>query len=207
MPGGENYGLAWMRGQLKGLWGDVEWGATSGLQRHYLQVQYADQLLNDMLDHLQQQNMLEETLLVVVADHGISFALNDTRRALSDINKAAMLRVPLFIKFPGQNHGKRIDDPVMTVDILPTMLAALGFSDQGLDLDGINLQSSIPGARQRRANSHLQRELKVLNEAELDFSGLVKESRARLKLNESGSALWEIGPYDMFRGAANSADQ
>jgi hypothetical protein len=91
LPSGENYGLAWMRGQVKEHWGNVEWGVISGKQRHYLQVQYADHLLNRLLDHLQNQRMLNESMIVIVADHGISFALNDTRRALSDINKAAML--------------------------------------------------------------------------------------------------------------------
>jgi len=139
LPGGENYGLVWMRGKLKDHWGDVEWGVISGKQRHFLQVQYADQLLDQLLDHLQNQQMLRQSLLVVVADHGISFALNDTRRALSRINKAALLRVPLFIKFPGQLQGQRIDKKVMTIDILPTILAMLGFSEKSLEFVVMNL--------------------------------------------------------------------
>ena len=53
LPNGENYGRVWMRGADKNRWGDVQWGITSGMQRHYLQVQYADHLVNDLLDHLQ----------------------------------------------------------------------------------------------------------------------------------------------------------
>jgi len=201
LSNGENYGLAWMRGQYKELWGDVGWGVISGKQRHYLQVQYADHLLNRLFDHLQEQQLLNDSMVVVLADHGISFALNDTRRALSDINKAALLRVPLFIKQPGQVVGRRIDRPAMTIDILPTMLATLGFSIDSMETDGIDLRLP-PGVipRGRYANSHLQRELRVLDEADLDLDALVAETRAQLALDRPGSELWEVGPYDHLRG-------
>ncbi|MDX2416742.1 MAG: sulfatase-like hydrolase/transferase [Xanthomonadales bacterium] len=203
LPSGENYGFTWMRGQFKEIWGDVEWGLISGKQRHFLQVQYADRLLNNLLDHLQEERMLDESLVVVVADHGISFALNESRRALSDTNHAALLRVPLFIKLPKQLHGQRFNRPAMTIDILPTILAALGFSSDSLELDGVDLgaPSSTP-RRQRQANSQLDPALKNLDEADLDIDKLVIENRRQLKLNEPGRALWEIGPYDSFRGQA-----
>jgi hypothetical protein len=198
---GENYGLSWMRGQKNEHWGDVEWGVISGKQRHFLQVQYADKLLNNLLDHLQKHHMLDESVIVVVADHGISFVLNDTRRALSVVNKAALLRVPLFIKYPGQVHGQRIDQPAMTIDILPTLLAALGFSDESMDMDGLDLASTAATTpRPRYANSHLDHKLKIVNEADLDISDLVVENRNHLRLDDPESALWEIGPYDHLRG-------
>jgi len=201
LPSGENYGLEWIRGQVEEQWGDVEWGVISAKQRHYLQVQYADRLLDKLLDHLQQQGMLDDSLLVVVADHGIGFALNDTRRGLSGTNAAAMLRVPLFIKYPGQRQGKRMENAVMTVDILPTLLTALGFSDEQLELSGIDLGAApLPEARPRLASSFLQRELRIIDETTLDISPLVSDNRRQLKLDQAQGALWEIGPYDEFRG-------
>ncbi len=203
LPSGENYGHVWMRGQTNEVWGNVEWGVISGKQRHYLQVQYADKLLNNLLSHLQEQRILDESLVIVVADHGISFALNDTRRALSNINKAALLRVPLFIKLPGQIKGQRISRPAMTIDILPTILAALGFSSDSLELDGLDLETpASTHPRRRYAKSYLGRELKILDETDLDIDPLVAENRRQLKLNDAEGALWEIGPYDEFRGQA-----
>lgn len=200
-PNGENYGLQWVRGQTKEHWGKIEWGLISGKQRHYLQTQYADSLLNSLLDHLQHQDLLNDGMIVVVADHGINFALDDARRALSDTNSAAMLRIPMFIKFPGQTHGKRIDDPAMTVDILPTLLNALGVSSESLKLDGIDLESSAAGhPRSRVAISYLQRELKVLDESSLDLTQLVLENRSQLKLDDPNGMLWQIGPFDEYRG-------
>jgi len=202
-PSGENYGLEWVRGQVKQLWGNVEWGAISGKQRHFLQAQYADKLLDELFDHLQQQGTLDESLIVVVADHGVGFTLNDTRRGLSGTNQAAMLRVPLFIKFPGQSQGKRIAGPAMTIDILPTLLAALGTSSESLKFDGIDLESQAASAtRPRFASSYLQRKLEVLDEKSLDLAQLVIENRAQLNLNGTEGRLWQIGPYDEYRGQA-----
>lgn len=139
-------------------------------------------------------------MLVVVADHGISFELQDTRRALSDINKASLLRVPLFIKRPGQISGETHATPAMTIDILPTMFSELGFSLESLAMDGVDLQSPTSKTiRTRYANSHRQRELKALNEAELEVSSLVAENRRQLGLDNANGALWEIGPFDHLR--------
>ena len=202
-PNGENYGLQWVRGQTKEHWGKIEWGLISGKQRHYLQTQYADVLLNGLLDHLQHQDLLNDSMIVVVADHGINFALDDARRALSDTNSAAMLRIPMFIKFPGQTDGKRIDDPAMTVDILPTLLNALGVSSESLKIDGIDLESTEANRpRSRVASSYLQRELKVLDETSLDITYLVQENRTQLKLDDPNGMLWQIGPFDEYRGQA-----
>ncbi len=201
LPDGENYGLEWVRGQLQDHWGDVEWGLISGKQRHYLQTQYVDHLLNELLDRLQTQNMMEDTMIVVITDHGISFGANDARRSLSAHNAAAMLRVPLFIKFPGQRQARRIESAAMSIDVLPTLLAATGFSSESLALDGIDLRSAVVAKhRPRYANSYLQRKLQVLDETRLKIHALVMESRAQLKLDEPAHALWEIGPFDATRG-------
>ena len=200
-PNGENYGLQWMQGQKDEQWGDVEWGIISGKQRHYLQTQYVDRLLGDLLNHLQSQQMLEDSMLVVVADHGINFVLNDTRRVLSDSNHAAMLRVPMFIKFPGQMQARRITRPVMTVDILPTILPALGVSSEALNFDGIDLESpDAASPRPRFASSYLKRELNLLDETSMDIAPLVTSNRSHLGLGSEKDRLWQIGPYDDYRG-------
>jgi hypothetical protein len=72
-----------------------------------------------------------------------------------------------------------------------------------LELDGVDLGAPASTLqRQRQANSHLDPKLKKLDEADLDIDKLVIENRRQLKLNEPGRALWEIGPYDNFRGQA-----
>jgi hypothetical protein len=199
-PDGKNYGLEWMRGLVAAQWGDTDWGVLSGKQRHFLQVQYADRLINQLLDHMQQQDMLAESVIVLVADHGANFEKNAPRRASSDTNAAAMLRVPMFIKNPGQKSSNLINTRAMTVDILPTLLASLGFSTEAISADGLNLkQTKNTDSRKRVSNSYLTRELQVLDESELEIGHLVAENRTQLKLNSLSDRLWNIGPLDQYR--------
>jgi hypothetical protein len=201
LPNGENYGHQWMRGLLAEQWSDSEWSVLSGKQRHFLQVQYADSLLNQLLDHLQQQEILDDSMIVLVADHGANFETNAPRRALSSNNSAAMLRIPLFIKNPGQQSPREVLQPAMTIDIVPTMLSTLGFTSEEFKTDGIDLtQSDARVARDRYSNSYLTRELQRLDEAELDLGPLVEKNRKQLKLGASGDQLWNIGPFDDARG-------
>jgi len=201
LPDGENYGLEWASGQITEQWGDVEWGLISAKQRHYLQVQFVDKLLGESLDRLEQQALLEESLVVVVADHGVNFALNDIRRALSETNEAAMLRVPLFIKYPGQTIGKRVESPSSTIDIVPTITATLGMATDSFAFNGLDLRSAIAAEpRQRFVSSYLNRELKVVNEASLNLAPLVEQNHAHLKLDDPQKRFWDIGPFDEYRG-------
>lgn len=201
LPDGRNYGLQWMRGQLNDQWQDLEWAVISGKQRHYLQTQLADRMTGELLDHLQENNMLESSTLVVLSDHGFSFRLNDRRRALGDNNAAELLRIPMFIKNPAQQTGRRIDEPVMTIDLLPTLLASLGFDTMQVEMDGKDLAGeALPIQRQRYAKSHLRDDTQLLDENNLQLGKLVTENRRQLKLTEPGNALWNIGPFDDNRG-------
>ncbi len=201
LPGGKNYGLESIRGKIKDRWAQHQWSIASARQRHVLQVQFADELLGQLLDRLVQLHLLESSLLVVVADHGLSFLPGDTRRTLSSINAQSLLRVPLFIKAPGQNQGRRIEQAAMTIDILPTVLGSLGIEAHKLALDGIDF-NAINGdsLRVRRANSYADPVLRELSEAQLDISAISQEGRRQLRLDVADAALWNIGPHDDLRG-------
>jgi hypothetical protein len=201
LPDGRNYGLQWIRGQLDDEWEDLEWAIISAKQRHYLQTQLADRLLGELIDHLQQNNMLESSMLVLLSDHGISFNMNDRRRAVGHQNTAGLLRIPMFIKHPAQLDGRRIEEPVMSIDLLPTILGSLGFDTQQIIMDGMNLDSgSLPEKRKRHVKSYVREDILLLDENSLGIADLVTESRRQLKLAQPDNALWGIGPFDAHRG-------
>ena len=201
LPDGRNYGLQWMRGQLNDQWEDLEWAVINAKQRHYLQTQLADRMTGELIDHLQDNNILESSMVVVLSDHGFSFKLNDRRRALGENNAAELLRVPMFIKRPAQETGRRIDEPVMTIDLLPTLLTSLGFDTRQIEIDGIDLAGGgLAEQRQRYAKSHLRDEAQLLDENSLQLRELVTLNRQQLKLADPDDALWNIGPYDDHRG-------
>ena len=200
LPDGTNYGQTWLRGTPEGRWDDHPWAIASAQQRHTLQAQLADRLLGELLDALESSGRLEDSLLLVTADHGMSFLAGDTRRALSERNAQSVLRVPLFLRTPGQKQGRRDPRPAMTVDILPTVLDHLGLDPALLELDGVSLAAEAPpGPRPRRANSFADRRLRVVEEEQLELRGIVAQARFRLGL-DGPEPLWSIGPFDDRRG-------
>ncbi len=97
------------------------------LQRHLLQVGYADTLIGRLLDRFQKAGTLEEATIVVVADHGMAFELGGPAREPIARTVQEIYRVPLFIKAPGQEPGEGdiSDQGALLVDVLPTVLDLL----------------------------------------------------------------------------------
>jgi hypothetical protein len=65
-------------------------------------------------------------VLVVTADHGVSFRAGQKRRPLSEANRQDIAYVPLFVKEPGQRRRRVVTEAARTTDILPTLADASG---------------------------------------------------------------------------------
>jgi hypothetical protein len=109
-------GELWTNGQL----------AVQAWQRHLLQVGFSDRLVGKFLRRLRQTGLWDKALIVVTADHGVSFRGGDLRRRPTKTNLAELAFTPLFVRVPAQAQGRVVDTHVQTVDILPTMADALG---------------------------------------------------------------------------------
>jgi hypothetical protein len=95
--------------------------------RHLLQVGYTDHQLGLLLQRLRRTGLLEESLIVVTADHGYSFNVGAlSRRKVSDRNIEEIAPVPFFVKAPGQMEGAVNRSLARTVDIVPTVADLLG---------------------------------------------------------------------------------
>ncbi len=93
---------------------------------HLLQVGYADRLLGRVIDRLRKTGMYDKSLIVVAADHGVSFRPGAPMRDVTPANVAGVAPVPLFVKRPG-GQGRGTDPvPAQSIDVLPTMLDAIG---------------------------------------------------------------------------------
>ena len=97
-----------------------------GLQRHLLQVGYADRVLGQLLDRLKEVDIYDRAMIVVVADHGHSFRPGQHRRVATATTVEDVLEVPLFVKHPRQGDGAIFDHVVQTVDIAPTIAESVG---------------------------------------------------------------------------------
>jgi sulfatase-like protein len=113
---------------------DNEFLTHQAEQRHLLQLEYTDGLVRKLVARLREAGLFDKALIVITADHGISFRVKSSpaepyrlgqigwRRDLTRHNGQDIAFVPLFVKKPGQ-HDAQIDDSwVRTLDILPMLL-------------------------------------------------------------------------------------
>jgi sulfatase-like protein len=114
---------------LNGLIFDTWFDTTEALraeQRYTLQLQEVDRLVGELIARLRAVGQYDRSLVVVTADHGVNFRTGERRRTVSEQNSAEITPVPLFVKLPGERHGRTIDRHVSTIDILPTLGDVLG---------------------------------------------------------------------------------
>ncbi|HUP22426.1 MAG TPA: sulfatase-like hydrolase/transferase [Thermoanaerobaculia bacterium] len=140
LPSGDRY-LA-PQSRLLGLendrWSDDQRLADQALQRYLLQVSFVDLLLGELFDRLEQADLFDDTLIVLTSDHGASFRAGTSRRMFEPANAPDVVPLPLFVKLPGQRKGAVRLEPVTVLDVLPTVLEAIGL-EPGPGLDGRSL--------------------------------------------------------------------
>jgi hypothetical protein len=119
---GKDY--AWELGHTLALV-DQKWPTdatgASARERHLLQAQAADSFLGIAIARLKQLGAWDNSLVVVTADHGASFAGGQPFRGVSSENYPNILWTPLFIKAPNQQAGRVDDRPARSIDIVPTI--------------------------------------------------------------------------------------
>ena len=96
-------------------------------QRHLLQAGFVDREVGRMVRMIKRSGQWRRALVVVAADHGMSFQVGTgDRRQVTPANVHEIAPVPLFIKRPGQTAGRVLNAYARTVDVLPTVAKLLG---------------------------------------------------------------------------------
>lgn len=97
---------------------------------YYNCISRLDTGIGMLLDLLQEAGVLDNTLVILIGDHGAPFA----RAKLSVYDRG--LRIPFIVHYPNAPaRGKVVSDMVSTVDLLPTIL----------DLTGLEVPAGLPG--------------------------------------------------------------
>ena len=188
---------------------DDPWPAKQGYQRHLLQLGFVDRLVGELINKLQTVDLYDRSLLVVTADHGVSFLPGEPRRTVSERNYSDILQIPLIIKFPNQREGFVDERPVKTIDILPTIC----------DIVDTPVPDSIAGQSLLDPNYVVQPYLRVLSLRPRPTGGSLQlgvpdDSVIRASLSRklqlfghSGRGILRIGPYSELVGRSiNSLD-
>ncbi|MHC4218861.1 MAG: sulfatase family protein [Planctomycetota bacterium] len=115
------------------------------LQKLYdIEIQYMDQHIGRVFDALATAGRLEDTVVVIVSDHGQGLGDHDWWG--HGILFEEQIKAPFIIRGPGVPEGRRVPDLVRTIDIAPTVLELAGFDPGGLDAaDGRSLVPVLDG--------------------------------------------------------------
>jgi hypothetical protein len=200
LPSGADYR---QNAPAPGIWWDFTWGsqwsADLAKQRHLLQVAAADRLLGQIVAKLKAMGEYDDTMLVVVADHGIAFGPRVGLRGVSDDNFPQIAWVPMLVKAPGQEQGAVDDRPAKTIDIVPTIAESLGI-EIPWEVDGRSLSGPArePGpVRMLAWNRDYKKPGKDGFTSVPGPAGfeLVKAARATSAEGRGVERLYKVGPY------------
>jgi len=146
LPDGRRYPfvVAGNPASLNGGWNEDEFLVAQSMQRHLLQVGYADHVLGEVIAALEARGIYDDALVVAVADHGITIRPGvDHQRTISETSIGSVAAVPLFVKRPHDDGGLIDDRRALTIDILPTIADVIGASLPA-DVEGVSLLEPAP---------------------------------------------------------------
>ncbi|MBY0279832.1 sulfatase [Candidatus Binatia bacterium] len=148
-----------------------------------------------LLDALEKSGMLDDTLVVLTADHGESLGEDDYFFQHGKVLNEASLRVPLLMRHPALPRGTRVAAPVSLVDLLPTVTAMLGVplteTVAGIDVRGAIAGKDLP-ARDLLAYTVTRPETVAIRRDGFKLVGLPRRDGTQ-RPGFAGLALYAVG--------------
>lgn len=112
------------------------------------EIAFADAQIGRVVRFLRERDLYDRTVFVVIGDHGES--LNDHgEEGHGFFVYESVVRVPMVVRAPySMMKGRRVADPVRSVDVMPTVLDLLGVpKPAGAAIDGQTITPLMTGAR------------------------------------------------------------
>ncbi len=176
-----------------------------GRRRNYAGLMLSlDENVGRILDCLEEEGLAGETLVVFTNDNGGQTALGADNTPLSG-RKGSLLeggvRVPFAVRWPGTvKPGTVIDDPVISLDLLPTFVTAAGGEVKPeWELDGVDLAARLSGRVEALAE-------RPLFWRQHGSSGEKAVRLGRWKLHVPGKGKGEARLFDLSADVAESRD-
>lgn len=120
----------------------------------YLRVSYAantvydDEQIGRIYRQLEDRNLLDNTILVIMSDHGEQFGEHGAvgEHGFSVYNEE--IKVPFIVRYPSKiPAGQIFSDPGSNLDLLPTLLSLCDLDAGSYEFEGIDLFNSAPQER------------------------------------------------------------
>ncbi len=227
LPSGKKY-LApdGIPGLLKEKWTSDEWPVIQGYQRHILQTMYVDKMFGEAIETLKKQDIFDKSLIILTADHGVSFEPGAYRRITDEQYRSMspasslvdQLRVPLFIKYPNSSHIGISNRKVSTLDILPTVADVLDIEIE-FEVDGESMlthanevSSAFPENNDLMNNLSLKRKIELFGEGDVnliytvgDHNNLIGTNTFKNKKTSSLEGKVSVNNIELLRMVDKSA--
>ena len=179
-------------------WEGDELAVAQAYQRYLLQTGFADHMVGQLIERLRSLRIYDRCLLVVLADHGVSFCPENTWRQPTVENLPDIMSIPLFVKLPGQREGAISDRNVESIDVLPTILEILQF-EQSLELDGRSFADASRPERQEKVFDNGEYFVTLPGAFDRKYETL-KRMLARFGPGSRSDGLFRVGPHSELVG-------
>lgn len=114
--------------------------ASPFIAKYWAMCEWFDETVGELLAHLDEQGLKENTIVVYLHDNG--WIQDPQKDAYAPKSKRSPyqggVQTPILIRWPGRVTPGRNDTPVSSIDLVPTILAALEIETADA-LPGINL--------------------------------------------------------------------
>ena len=108
--------------------------------RYYAMVEWFDETVGELVNHIDQKGLGEDTIFIYVTDNG--WIQNPTARGYDLKSKRSQYdggtRTPIMVRWTGKVKPTISTTPVSSIDMVPTVLHALGMKPTA-DMRGLNL--------------------------------------------------------------------
>jgi len=140
---------------------ELEFGTLSDF--YDAEVAYQDQLLGKLLDELDSSYHQENTMVIIVADHGEMLGENNFMGHSFRLYPE-LIHVPLIIRYAGQNQAKTVHDITSTTQLFHTII------DHAQVFESLNLKTE----REKRVRDEII-ELSLKKYADSQYSANLRE--------------------------------
>jgi len=108
--------------------------------RYWAMVEWFDETVGELLRHLDQRDLAQDTLVLYLADNGWIQSPDNPRYAPKSKQSPydGGLRTPIIMRWPGQVRPRQSRNLAMSIDLMPTLRAILALPPDP-SLPGINL--------------------------------------------------------------------
>jgi uncharacterized sulfatase len=114
--------------------------SSETVAKYWANVEWFDQTVGDLLGMLEAKGLSKDTLVVYVTDNGWIQDPGQSKYAAKSKQSPyeGGVRTPIMLRWPGKISAKESDDFAHSIDLMPTVLKAVGI-EAPKDLPGVDL--------------------------------------------------------------------